>query len=150
MDNIMNANQPVTEQVFLKRLVNLCLRSGMTGFPKDELDQHILLKSAALTFEPGATYTEAEVNERLKIWIDQIAGLPGNDHGTLRRALIDHGYLERDKIGSSYQLSPSGPRTVQFDPAIDKIDPRQALDDARQEIEERKRAYLEKTKKQTK
>ena len=39
----MNANQTVTEPLFLKRLTNLCLRSGMTGFPKDELDQHILL-----------------------------------------------------------------------------------------------------------
>jgi hypothetical protein len=146
----MNANQPVTEQVFLKRLVNLCLRSGMTGFPKDELDQHILLKSAALTFEPAATYTEAEVNERLKAWIDQIADIPGIDHGTLRRALIDHAYLERDKIGSSYQLSPGGPRTVQFDPAVENIDPRRALDDARREIEERKRAYLEKAKNQGK
>jgi hypothetical protein len=146
----MNANQPVTEQVFLKRLVTLCLRSGMTGFPKDELDQHILLKSAALTFDPSANYTEAEVNERLKIWIDQITGIPGIDHGTLRRQLIDSGYLERDKTGASYQVSPTGPRTTRFDPAVEKIDPRQALEDARREIEERKRAYLEKANQQTK
>jgi hypothetical protein len=51
----MNANQPVTEQLFVKRLTNLCLRSGLTGFPKDDLDQHILLKSAALTFDPSTS-----------------------------------------------------------------------------------------------
>jgi hypothetical protein len=84
----------------------------------------------------------------LKAWINQIAGIPGIDHGTLRRALIDHAYLERDKTGSTYLVSSSGPRTVQFDPAVEKIDPRQALDEARREIEARKRAYLEKAKKQ--
>jgi len=146
----MNTNQPVSKQLFLKRLVNLCLRSGMTGFPKDELDQHILLKSATLTFDPSKTYTEAEVNDNLKIWIDQIAGIPGIDHGTLRRGLIDSNYLERDKTGSSYQVSSSGPRTLQFDPEVETIEPRQALADARREIEERKRAYLEKAKNQSK
>ncbi len=146
----MNTNQTITEKYFLKRLTNLCLRSGLSGFPKDDLDQHILLKSAALTLDPSAVYTEAEINDLLKVWINQIAGIEGIDYGTLRRQLIDSGYLERDKTGSSYQISASGPRVVQFEPAVEAIDPRQALETARQEIEARKRAYLEKANNQTK
>jgi hypothetical protein len=146
----MNANQPVTDQIFIKRLINLCLRSGLTGFPKDELDQHILLKSAAITLVRSAVYTETEINEKLKTWIDQIARIEGIDHGTLRRSLIDNGYLIRDKDGSSYQVSPTGPRLVHFDSSIEQLDPLQVLKDARREIEERKRAYLEKAKQQGK
>ena len=146
----MEAKQPVSEQLFLKRLVNLCLRSGLTGFPKDELDQNILLKSAALTFDPAVVYTETEVNDRLKIWIDQIAAIEGIDHGSLRRSLIDNGFLSRDKTGAAYQLSPNRPRFVHFDEAVERIDPRQALEEARREIEARKRAYLEKAKNQSK
>lgn len=146
----MNTTKPISEQLFLKRLTNLCLRSGLSGFPKDDTDQHILLKSAALTLDPATVYTEAEINELLKVWINQIAGIEGIDHGTLRRRLIDSGYLERDKTGSSYQISASGPRVVQFEAPIEAIDPRQALEAARQEIEARKRAYLQKANKQTK
>jgi hypothetical protein len=144
----MNANQTVTAQTFIKRLVNLCLRSGLTGFPKDELDQHILLKSAALTLDRSAVYSEAEINDKLKTWIDQIVRLEGIDHGTLRRGLVDSGYLSRDKIGSAYQVSQ--PSSVTYDDSIEAIDPQQVLEDARREIEERKRAYLEKAKGQGK
>ena len=38
----MNNNQPLTRDMFIKRLTNLCLRSGLSGFPKDEIYQHIL------------------------------------------------------------------------------------------------------------
>lgn len=142
----MNASQPVSDQIFIKRLVNLCLRSGLSGFPKDELDQHILLKSAAITLDRSAVYSEPEINEKLKTWIDQVARIEGIDHGTLRRSLIDNHYLIRDKDGSSYQVSPTGPRQVSFDDSIEQLDPLQVLENARREIEERKQAYLEKAK----
>ena len=48
----MNTTQSLSAEQFSKRLVNLCLRSGLGGMPKDETDQHILLKSAVLLVKP--------------------------------------------------------------------------------------------------
>ena len=140
----MNASQTVSEETFIKRMVILCLRSGLTGFPKDEQDQHILLKSAVMTLDRSVVYSEAQVNEKLQAWVNQIAQIDGVDHGTLRRSLIDNGYLIRERDGSSYQVSSSGSQVVSFAEFIELLNPRQVLEDARQEIEDRKRAYLEK------
>lgn len=48
----------------------------------------VVLERLALEFEPGVRYDEAEVNERL--------GRFGDDHATLRRALVDEGFLDRE------------------------------------------------------
>lgn len=54
----MNSNSMITSEQFSKRLVNLCLLSGLSGMPKDEIDQHILLKSAILLFGNASPLTE--------------------------------------------------------------------------------------------
>jgi hypothetical protein len=53
----------------------------------------LVLDHVAQSFEPGRTYPEAAVNELLA------ADAP--DHATLRRLLVDEGYLRRE--GGSYQ-----------------------------------------------
>lgn len=142
----MNNNQPLTRDIFIKRLTNLCLRSGLSGFPKDELDQHILLKSAVLVIGKTDNAGEQEINEKLKRWINEVAQIDKMDHGTVRRWLIDTGYLTRAKDGSSYQVSPAGPYAQLFDPSIDQLDVVAVIADAREEIARRKREYLEKAK----
>lgn len=145
----MNDVQPITKDHFAKRLVDLCLRSGLSGFPKDDVDQHILLKSAVLTFDQSGTYTEPEINAKLQYWINQVSQIKGIDHGTLRRWLIDAGYLTRSKDGSSYQVSPTGNPAYSFDAAIEQIDVVEVIQNGREEIERRKREYMEKSKKKT-
>ena len=139
----MNNNQPLTRDIFIKRLTNLCLRSGLSGFPKDEIDQHILLKSAVLVIGKTDNASEQEINEKLKRWINEVAQIDKMDHGTVRRWLIDTGYLTRAKDGSSYQVSPAG---SMFDPSIDQLDVVAVIADAREEIARRKREYLDKAK----
>ena len=51
-------------------------------------------------FEPGRRYVEAEVNA--------ILGGDGPDHATLRRLLVDEGYLERER-GIYRRTEPPGP-----------------------------------------
>lgn len=48
-------------------------------------------------FDPGRTYTEKQVNEILKMKLD--------DFALVRRMLVDNGLLSREKDGSAYQLS---------------------------------------------
>jgi hypothetical protein len=140
----MKQTQIVSMEYFLKRLADLCLKSGLAGFPKDEVDQHILLKSAMLTFGEGVL-TESEVNDKLKVWVNQISHIKNIDHVTLRRRLVDTGYLTRSKDGAAYQRA-ADPRPGTFEAAIDQIDVPEALRMAREEIERRKREYLEKSK----
>jgi hypothetical protein len=140
----MKDQATINREYFVKRLAILCLKSGLSGFPKDETDRHILLKSAALTFDPSRAYNEKEVNQVLDGWIDGIGQHGKMDPGTVRRYLVDAGYLEREKDGSSYWVS-SG-RAGLFEVEVDQVDPLEEITEAKQEIEARKRAFMEKRK----
>jgi hypothetical protein len=56
-----------------------------------------LLAALAARFEPGRTYSEADVRRELE---------PVYDHAVLRRYLIDERLLERDNHGSYWR--PAG------------------------------------------
>lgn len=142
----MSNNLMITSEQFSKRLVNLCLRSGLSSIPKDETDQHILLKSVVLFIGNTSPLTEREVNERLQGWLTQICVSKNFDRVTLRRWLVDTNYLTRDRLGTSYQISQTGPRPDLFDPAVDQIDVVATIQIARDEIERKKQAYLVKSK----
>ena len=144
----MNTDQPITREYFIKHLVNLCLRSGLSGFPKDDVNQHILLKSVVLSIGKSGAFTEQEINEELKYWINHIGQIKDIDHITLRRRLVDAGYLTRNKDGSCYQVSQLEPGPPFFDETIEHIEILEVIETAREEIARRKRKYVtqEKTK----
>lgn len=54
----------------------------------------VLLRYALQVFEPNVRYSEKEVNERLKRLHP--------DSATLRRALIDRKWMQREPAGGSY------------------------------------------------
>ena len=143
----MAGQRIITKDQFLKRIGDLCLRSGLAGFPKDEADQHILLKSAVLMIGNGEGLAEPEVNAWLKLW-SQVTQNKGIDHGTLRRRLVDTGYLVRSKDGAAYRVCPGGTGKFEFEAAIDQIDVAEAIACAREEIERRKQQYLAKSRKE--
>lgn len=144
----MPTHQPVTKEYFIKRLADLCLKSGLLDFPKDVTDQHILLKSAVLMVgKPGSSFSEKQINEKLELWFLEIGQIKFLDPVTIRRTLVDTGYLTRSKDGASYQVSQSGPRTILMDEAIDQLDVPQVISTAREEIARRKREYQEKSRK---
>lgn len=147
----MNNQQPMTRQPmtvdqFTKRLVNLCLRSGLSGMPKDEIDQHILLKSAALLIGTNAALTEREITEKLQIWLTQVCVIKLFDRVTLRRWLVDMGYVTRNNNGTEYQVANPAPRSDLFAAAVDQIDPLEEIRKAREEMEHRKQAFLNKAR----
>ncbi len=138
----MNNKPKMTSGQFTKRLANLCLRSGLAGMPKDEADRHILLKSAALMIRSSGQMSEKEVNEALQAWLTQVCVIKNFDRVTLRRWLVDTGYLNRNSDGSSYQVAKPAPRADLFDDSIDQIDPLEVIRSAREEMERRKQAYM--------
>jgi hypothetical protein len=137
--------QAITKEYFIKRLLDLCLRSGLSGFPKDPVNQNILLKSALLSIGKAGIFTEKEINERLAYWITHISRIKNIDHVTLRRRLVDEGYLLRNNDGSCYRVSLTAPRPQFFEAAVDQADIREIIEAGREEIARRKREYMEKS-----
>ncbi len=66
----------------------------LTQFPAKEKKKLIVLQELFIRFERGRDYTEREVNEVIKTFY--------HDYATLRRYLIEYGYLERESDCSRY------------------------------------------------
>lgn len=134
--------QVITRDQFEREIVKLLLRGGLSDLPKKPLAQYVLLKSVMLHLGPVAGMSEQEVNERLDAWRATVADGDAPDHATLRRGLIDGGFLMRSSDGASYGRDPAGPRLWQFEPAVDEVDVPALLAAAREEAERRRQAYL--------
>lgn len=65
-------------------------------YPVKQSEKQIVLAYLRDKFEEGTRYTESEVNLLLKSWITF------EDYVTLRRDLIDFGYLKREDNGAVY------------------------------------------------
>jgi hypothetical protein len=128
---------------FKSRLAMLCLRGGGRGFPRKPRDQHILFKSITLMLDTKRDYTEVELNTCLAKWLSQVGRTIEIDHVSLRRYLVDAGYLTRDPAGRSYRVGPEQTASL-FEVGIEEINPVDVVEDAYREAEERKREYLEK------
>ncbi|MBZ0305914.1 MAG: DUF2087 domain-containing protein [Anaerolineae bacterium] len=60
----------------------------------------VILRWLATLFEADKLYTEPEINAILKAVYE-------SDHVTLRRELVDYGYLRRERGGGKYWLAPT-------------------------------------------
>lgn len=81
-----------------EKVLNTYFKKGVEGpltqFPSKEKRKIIVLQQITRRFEPGKKYREMEVNEVLKPIID--------DFVTVRRYLIEYGFLDRSKDCSEY------------------------------------------------
>ncbi|TCL76389.1 hypothetical protein EDC14_1002148 [Hydrogenispora ethanolica] len=134
----------ISYETFTKRLVDLCLRSGMTEFPTKRRDQLILLKSLAVAFDPGREYAEVAVNQVIQHWLTAASCFAGWDHVTMRRRLVEERFLDRKPDGSCYRVSPASPPDCAFDPAVAGTDLHRVLAEGERAIAQRKAEYLQK------
>ena len=109
----------LTADQFKKRLAELCLNPGGRGLPRKARDRSILLKSVTLLMGKQ-DYTEKELNRLLRKWLEDVGQNLESDHVSLRRELVDTGYVERDSRGSVYRTGT--PKWgISFDTSIDEI-----------------------------
>jgi hypothetical protein len=72
-----------------EQILKTFFRNGrLTEIPMKRSKRRIVLERVALEFEPGRRYDEKEVNV--------IVGAFFTDHASLRRYLVDEGFLDRD------------------------------------------------------
>ncbi|MGI2294608.1 DUF2087 domain-containing protein [Paenibacillus sp. GXUN7292] len=81
----------------LKQYFPSGLNGPLTNFPRKEKRKVAILRHISSFFERGAFYSEADVNEKLKPFSEQ-------DYVTLRRYLIEYGFLDREDDGSKYWI----------------------------------------------
>ncbi|UNK16530.1 DUF2087 domain-containing protein [Paenibacillus sp. N3/727] len=89
----------VTEEervAILTRLFPSGTDGKLTKFNLKEKQRYVVLREIATRFQLGKTYTEPEVNEILKGVYD--------DYVTVRRFLIEYGFIDREPDGSKYWL----------------------------------------------
>ncbi|MCE5258546.1 MAG: DUF2087 domain-containing protein [Chloroflexi bacterium] len=88
----------ITTKDFSSRFANLLLScSGV--LPGKPRDRELLYASAVLELEPGREYAEGQVNGHLLAWTQAFGAHFALDPITLRRELVDTGYLARDRAG---------------------------------------------------
>jgi hypothetical protein len=111
-----------------QRLEALCIGGG-PGLPKRSRDLQILLSSSTLWMEPGAVYTEREVNQGLSQFLETVCPSLRLDVVTLRRLLVDHLYMDRDDSGRHYTPG-RGPVGWRFADDVADVDPAQVVEEA--------------------
>jgi hypothetical protein len=89
----------ITEEETAKCL-KTCFPQGLDGplseFPSREKRKIIVLRHIMTRFQAGRIYSEPEINQILmKVW---------SDHVTLRRYLIEYGFMKRTADGSKYKV----------------------------------------------
>src|SRR5450759_1378246 len=72
----------------------------LTNIPAKQKKLIVVLRWLATLFQPDRLYTEAEVNTILK-------SVYAEDYVSLRRDLVDCGYLRRERGGGKYWLAPA-------------------------------------------
>ena len=98
-----------------RRLAVLLGRGTAPGWPRKQSDRFILLHRAARCLGADESLSERAISERLRGWLQGEAGQLGLDAAEIRRALVDDGFVERDRAGSAYRLSDRHRARVRFE-----------------------------------
>lgn len=94
----------VEEDAYRDKVLRTYMRRGrVMQIPTQRKKRMIILDKLIEEFEPGCTYTELEVNQVLVEFNEDVA--------TLRRDLVDEGYLEREN--SQYWRADTGRHIAQ-------------------------------------
>jgi hypothetical protein len=121
-------------------LARLAAKQGI-ALPRREDDFRVLLGSAACTLAPDREYTEREVNDALRVWIDGAGSMLATDHVEIRRWLVDTGLVERDGFGRRYRrVAPPPARFADALQALDGLDAAAVVAKARTDDAERRRS----------
>jgi hypothetical protein len=116
------------------------VRRGGGGLPRKSRDRHILFRAVVQSLT-RASYPEPELNEALQNWLSLVDVGSRVDHVSLRRYLVDAGYLRRDSGGNAYVVCPAGREEVLFDAGVQEIDAVEVIQSAQERAAERKRKW---------
>jgi hypothetical protein len=130
--------QAITIREFEERLNVFCGGGGGSGLPRRPRDRHILCLSIVQVLNLGSSYSEPQLNAALMEWLADVGRAIEIDHVTLRRYLVDAGYLRRAATGAVYEVCVPSSEEVEFEPGVLDIDPVAVVQAAREQRAARK------------
>ena len=110
------------------------------NMPKRPADAQLIFALAASSLTSQVKYSEIEINEHLKEWLNVFASTEVLDHVTIRRCLIDHGLVLREPSGATYEANQAVISSY-IDAGARTIHPGDILEAVQREKKLRKRAY---------
>jgi hypothetical protein len=131
----MSSKRKIVLDDYRKMLRDYFARDGVKPFPRRWKYRLLILYSAIRRLEVGLPYTEDEINEAIVEWQKQRGGFIDLDHVTLRRYLVDLGFLDRNPSGSVYAVIHSFLEEADWDPLILDADEDVLLAQARKDVE---------------
>jgi len=137
----MECHNVFTAAFFARRLADLCLRSGLSGLRRDEVSRHVLFTSMVAGLPVETPFDQQLADARLTRWIET-SGIKDLDHVTLRRHLVDAGYLCRRADGSGYRVVADPPGRPRCEAGVADVDLAALLQARREEVARRKADYL--------
>ena len=88
------------------------------GLPSKRRDVAILLHALGRRFAVSDALSEKQATARIQDFLLTLGRHVGTDAVTLRRALVDEGFVDRDPAGHSYRASARHQRWVRFEPEL--------------------------------
>jgi hypothetical protein len=109
-------NETISSREFAGRFLTLCARGGPgRDLPRKRRDRWILYRALQARLFADRALSEREVTARIQDWLLGAGKDFATDAVTLRRALVDDGFLERDDHGREYRASRAHERHVRFE-----------------------------------
>lgn len=88
--------QSVTQDAYTRKVLNTFFKHGrLSKIPAQQKKLLVILRELITRFEPGRAYSEREVN--------LILADAHDDFATLRRDLVDFGFMTRSREGRNYR-----------------------------------------------
>ncbi len=109
--------------------------------PKKQEDADVIMSLSLLGLDAEGLFEESEINVHLSAWLDDIGSDTGLDYVTLRRYLVDHGFLRRASDGAIYRIRPERIDAVLSRDARD-LDPKKVFAEVQFTRNERKQQFL--------
>ncbi|HYM82283.1 MAG TPA: DUF2087 domain-containing protein [Candidatus Limnocylindria bacterium] len=107
---------------YARRLRVVLGPGGAGGFPRRQRDRWILLHAIARAFREDDALTEKAATARIQDFLLGAGSRLELDAVSLRRALVDEGFVDRDPAGRDYRASRRFERRVRFEGAMPGVD----------------------------
>ena len=112
---------------------------ALRRLPRNPEDAELLMALAMLGLD-AAAYEESDINLHLIGWLNVIVADDGPDYVTLRRHLVDNGFLRRSSDGVIYRVQIERIDAL-LSPAAKSVDVRQIHEAVETERSERRQAF---------
>ncbi|MEZ4768794.1 MAG: DUF2087 domain-containing protein [Caldilineales bacterium] len=128
-------NQPKYEASIAKTFAGSTL-----DYPRKPQDRIVFLGALSVFLLKRESYSEPALNGAIAGWLRSFDAATTLDHVTLRRYLVDAGFLLRDEAGLGYSVDRPA-LTKQFEEPVLSLDVHEIVRQARAEREARKSAF---------